>query len=131
MKTSIKHLLAATLITATASTAMASPHGERGEYRDCNSPKHAGFMGGRHNPKEMMAREFSADEIIILAQAKLLMKGNDNLKVGKVSETKTGFTVAIVTKDGSLVEKVELAPNGMPLEKYEHIKERMEKRGKH
>jgi hypothetical protein len=61
-------------------------------------------------------------------EARLIMKGNDNLKVGKVSSTRSGFEVSIVTRDDSLVEELELAKNGMPLKKYERLQERLEKR---
>ncbi|GAA5317421.1 MAG: hypothetical protein AseanaTS_26260 [Candidatus Pelagadaptatus aseana] len=134
MKKPMKYLLTATLITASATTALASSYDDKDEYRDCDSRKygkmmkhHGGFMGNPHNPREMMTREFNAEEINTLMQAKLLMRGNDNLKVGKIEPTPNGYTVAIVTRDNSLVEELELAPNGMPLKRFEHIKERMEK----
>jgi len=72
-----------------------------------------GLMGGRFDAK----RELTADQVRILAQAHLIRLGNDNLKVGKVTETKDkSYEVQIVTKDNSLVNVVEISrATGMPV----------------
>ncbi len=82
-------------------------------------------MKGMH-VKEQMDRSYSADEIRTLNEARLIMQGNPNVKVGNVTSTKDGYKVTIVTKDDSLVKEVELAKNGMQLERYNLIKERIE-----
>lgn len=123
-----KLLMISALVAAiSASSVFAMPGG-----KDCNQGfgmgKHGGPFKAHHmEPEEMLARELSKDQIRTLIEARLIMKGNDNLKVGKVSSTRTGFDVAIVTKDDSLVEELELAKNGMPLKKYERLQERLEK----
>ena len=80
-----------------------------------------GFKG-----KALLDKTYSAEEISVLQQARLIHKGNENLKLGSVKSSKTGYTVTIVTQDGSLVDTLELAPNGMPLERYNRLKERIE-----
>ena len=87
-----------------------------------------GMMG--KNFKEHMYSEFSANEIRTLNEARLIMQGNPNVKVGKVTSTKDGYNVTIVTKDNSLVKEMVLAKNGMPLERYNMIKERIEAKEK-
>ncbi|AMO54861.1 hypothetical protein [Endozoicomonas montiporae] len=77
---------------------------------------------------KMMAREFTADQIETLTEAKLIMRGNDNLKLGKVTSTDNGYNVTIVTQDNSLVEEQQLAKNGMPLDRFEKIQKRIEAR---
>ncbi|KEQ17602.1 hypothetical protein [Endozoicomonas numazuensis] len=102
------------------------------EHRDCGKKREQGFKGrfGKKNLKEYMAREFTADEIRTLASARLLMKGNSNVKVGEVKANDQGYTVSIVTKDDSLVKEWALAKNGMPLDRFERIQKRMEKKEK-
>ena len=78
----------------------------------------------------MLDKTYSAEEIGILQQARLIHKGNENLKLGSVKSSKTGYTVTIVTQEGSLVDTLELAPNGMPLEHYNRLKERIESKAK-
>ncbi|WP_263081740.1 hypothetical protein [Endozoicomonas sp. Mp262] len=94
---------------------------------------HQGQKGhhGRHGTrgpgmKEQMNRSYTADETRTLAEARLLRKGNPNLKVGEVIPTDNGYKLTIVTKDNSLVKERELAKNGMPLERYNAIKKRMD-----
>lgn len=126
-----KTLLIASILTASlaATPLMAEDHGcdrERGK-------KHHALdfgLGGKMNKKEMLEREFSSEQIRTLVEARLLMKGNENLKVGKISSAGDGYSVAIVTQDDSLVKELDLAANGMPKEMYEKIQKRMEKREK-
>ena len=101
--------------------------GERSEHR-----AKAGQRGhkGKHGQigKQMMAREFTADQIETLSKAKLIMRGNPNLKLGEVTSTDSGYKVTIVTQDNSLVEERKLARNGMPVEKFEQMQKRLERR---
>lgn len=130
-----KSLLIASLITASlAATPLLAEDrdSDKGCERGHKSRMHHdnfGF-GGKMSRKEMFEREFTADQIRTLMEARLLMKGNDNLKVGQISKDGDGFTVAIVTQDNSLVDELELAANGIPKEKYERIQKRMEERKK-
>ncbi|USE37106.1 hypothetical protein [Endozoicomonas sp. SCSIO W0465] len=129
-------LIATTLVTVlTASSAFAwwGDNG-RGDGRHCSEGNRSGqFMKGEHdkrgmmgnNVKEHMNREFSATEIRTLNEARLIMQGNPNVKVGKVTPTKDGFNVTIVTKDNSLVKEMGLAKNGMPLERYNMVRDRI------
>lgn len=131
MKTSViqtarlKQLLIATTATLILGSSVASAgHGDR----KCDGPRH-GFTGEKVDHKAMFKRRYDKQQIRVLAHARLIMQGNENLKIGKIKVTKTGFTVSIMTKDDSLVRKWKLAPNGMPLERYEHIKARMQEHG--
>ena len=134
-------LIATALVTVfTASSAFAWwGDNDRGDGRHCIEGNRSGqFMKGEHgkrgmrgkNFKEHMNREFSANEIRTLNEARLIMQGNPNVKVGKVTSTKDGYNVTIVTKDNSLVKEMVLAKNGMPLERYNMIKERIEAKEK-
>ena len=89
-------------------------------------------MGGKHGMKAMklekaLDRSYTAEEITILNQARLIRKGNPNIKVGKVTPTKDGYKVTIVTKDNSLVKELDLAKNGMPLERYKMLEKKFAK----
>lgn len=134
-------LIATALVTVfSASSAFAwwddNDSGDRKHCMESNRSSHA--MKGEHGKrgmkgkhfKEHMSREFSADEIRTLNEARLIMQGNPNVKVGKVTSTKDGYNVTIVTKDDSLVKAMDLAKNGMPLERYNMIKERIEAKEK-
>lgn len=103
--------------------------GEHSERRAKKGARGHGHKGPRGQiGHKVMEREFSADEITTLTQAKLIMRGNPNVKVGTVSNTDTGYTVTIVTQDDSLVEKREVAKNGLPLAQFEKMQKRMEMR---
>ena len=93
-------------------------HGKRGEH-------------GRHGMKglklkEHMSRSYTADQIRTLNEARLIRMGNPNVKVGQVTPTANGYKVTIVTKENSLVEELDLAKNGMPLERYNMMKKKMD-----
>ncbi len=85
-----------------------------------------GDLGGFKN---MENRELTAGQVRIVAEARLIMQGNDNVKIGDVKETSDGFTVSIVTiKSGDLVRTMELAKNGMPMKAMEGMEQRMKNR---
>ncbi|GAB3093157.1 hypothetical protein G8770_06175 [Aestuariicella hydrocarbonica] len=130
--TNKKALIMASVLTASLSTgyALAGGHKDGDCERGYKSGmmKHHGDFGGRMGHQDMMAREFTADQVRTLTEARLIMEGNPNIKVGKVTSTKTGYTVTIVTQDNSLVEEKEVAKNGMPLKMYEKMQERMKQR---
>lgn len=128
-----KSLIIASLLAATLSSGyvLAERGSDRGFDRqggfDRKAP-HSQMHHARKGGKELLEREFTADEIHTLNEARLIMHGNPNLKVGKVTSTKTGYDVTIVTKDNSLVETKQLAKNGMSLKAYEQAQERIAKR---
>ncbi|WP_439135009.1 hypothetical protein [Pseudomaricurvus sp.] len=130
-----KSLIIASLLAATMTSGFALA-GDRGGDRDGCDRSHgkmrdySGMMGSHKGMKDMMSREYTADQIQTLTEARLIMMGNPNLKVGKVTSTDSGYSVAIVTQDNSLVETKAVAKNGMPEEMYEKILERKEKREK-
>lgn len=113
-----KTLLSVTLIT----TALASTPLLAKDHRS-----HKGCEKAAKSQK-MLERTLTADQVWTLAEARLLKRGNDNLKVGSITENDDGFVMTIVTRDDSLVKEVELARNGMPKEKFERIQKRMKKR---
>lgn len=124
-----KSLIIASLLAATLSSGYVLA--DRDENRKGGWDKkasHSHMHHGRKGGKELMNREFTADQIRTLNEARLIMHGNPNLKVGKVNSTKTGYEVTIVTQDNSLVETKQLAKNGMSLEAHERAKERLAKR---
>ncbi|WP_211826205.1 hypothetical protein [Kistimonas asteriae] len=95
-----------------------------------NDGNHCGSRGyhkgmSDHHGKAMMEREYTADEIRTLMEARLLQRGNDNVEVGKVTATDEGYTVTIVTKNKKdLVRELELGKNGIPLKKLKMWEER-------
>jgi hypothetical protein len=130
-------LLVSALVSAllASGTALALDSGKDGrkncDHRGPGSElrrDHHGFGPGKMDRKEMLQRKFSADEVRTLVSARLLMRGNDNLQVGEIKATDNGYDVQIVTKDNSLVEELQLAPNAMPLKMYEKIQERLQQR---
>lgn len=96
-------------------------HNRQAQYEKGN--KHFSMGRGMHH-KGMLERSFNTDEIRTLMSARLLMQGNENLKVGSITPADEGFTVDIVTQEGSLVKAVKLAPNAMPVELYEKMQRR-------
>lgn len=133
-------LIATALVTvlsvSTASSAFAWwGEGDKGHNNNCGTENRSSHSEkGNHGKRgmkgmhfqEQMDRSYSADEIRTLNEARLIMQGNPNVKVGNITSTKDGYKVTIVTKDDSLVKEMELAKNGMPLERYNTIKERIE-----
>ncbi|MCW7554807.1 hypothetical protein NX722_19720 [Endozoicomonas gorgoniicola] len=133
-KTSIA-FIAAGLIAITSAFAW------YGETQDSEGHEHRSehcMKGGRHHGYKMgkrgwaghkiMEREFTADQIGTLTKARLIMRGNENLKLGKVTSTENGYNVTIVTQDNSLVKEQQLAKNGMPVKKFERLQKRIEAR---
>lgn len=103
-------------------------HANQGE-RKAKKAGHRGHKGKRGQAgHKVMEREFTADQIETLTKAKLIMRGNENLKLGKVTSTENGYSVTIVTQDNSLVKEQQLAKNGMPVEKFERLQKRIEAR---
>jgi len=68
------------------------------------------MMGGHgHGQMQPLRRDLTADEVKHMMEHRIAWAGNPNLKVGEVTE-KDGdiIEVEIVTKDGSLVQKIEI-----------------------
>ncbi len=127
-----KLLLVSALVAGLSAGAVYAERGDQDCGRGFNKwGPEAGMMGHKHNPRDMLERELSKDQVRTLVEARLIMKGNENLKVGKVSSSRDGFKVDIVTRDDSLVEELALAKNGMPLKMFEHIQRRVDKRNAH
>ena len=63
----------------------------------------------KHGPKHKRDLNLTAEKVKILVSARLIMHGNDRLKVGNVVETEDDtFIVDIVTVDNSLVRQIEI-----------------------
>ncbi len=136
-----RHTLAITALVTALSTASAfawqgDNKGDSGNsgnngsrFQHCETSMGSGnynHMGGWHGNKTMkrgkaLDRSYTAEEIKTLSEARLIRRGNPNIKVGKVTPTKDGYKVTIVTKDNSLVKELDLAKNGMPLEHYKRL----------
>lgn len=71
---------------------------------------------GRFQQKDL---NLSADQVKTLMEARFIMRGDDRLKVGKVTEKDdTSYLVQIVTVDNSLVREIEVDRNtGRPVGK--------------
>ncbi len=95
----------------------------RGGYCDqgrMQNQKSMQFKGNRQfGGRQQKDLNLSADQAKTLMQARLIMRGNDRLKVGKVTEKDdTSYLVQIVTVDDSLVREVEIDRNtGRPVGK--------------
>lgn len=115
--TAISIVVAATGFTALAATAGWGDHRgncERGDFRGGPSMmmKHMGKQG-RFADRDL---NLTAEEAKTLVEARLIMKGNDRLKVGQVTESdQETYLVDIVTVDNSLVRQIEVdRDNGLP-----------------
>lgn len=110
------------IVAATGLTALGASAGW-GDYRgNCDRAE----MGDRHTM--MMKRmkksglmadrdlNLTSDEARTLVEARLIMRGNDRLKVGQVSEKdEETYLIDIVTVDDSLVRQIEVdRDNGLP-----------------
>ncbi len=115
--TAVSAIVAATGFTALTATAGWGNHRgncERAEFRGGPSMmmKQMGKRG-RFADREL---NLTAAEAKTLVEARLIMKGNDRLKVGQVTEgDQKTYLVDIVTVDNSLVRQVEVdRNNGLP-----------------
>ena len=115
--TAISVVVATTGFTALAATAGWGDHRgncERGDFRGDPSMmmKHMGKQGGFAD-RDL---NLTAEEAKTLVEARLIMKGNDRLKVGQVTESdQKTYLVDIVTVDNSLVRQIEVdRENGLP-----------------
>lgn len=68
------------------------------------------MMGGYgHGQMEPLRRDLTADEVKHMMEHRVAWAGNPNLKVGEVTEKDDDtIEVEIVTKNGSLVQKIEI-----------------------
>ena len=75
------------------------------------------FRGGKGGRFANVDRNLTAEDIRTLAEARMIMRGNDNLKVGEVTKASDDtYKVTIVTKDDSLVREVEVSrKTGFPV----------------
>lgn len=131
MTTFRKSLLTATLLTAalTAGTAYAKEGRSDKDCKRYHAAKHeAGHRGKGMDRKAMLEREFSAEQIRTLTEARLIMKGDADHKVGKIDSNDKGYTIAIVNQKGELVEERQVAKNGVSIEKLERMQKRMQER---
>lgn len=102
-----------TAITVTAAAiglgaANASGWGERCDRfeRGAQGPG-AHAMMFQHRGKQRADLDLTAEQVKTLAEARLIMRGNERLKVGEVTEQdENTYLVQIVTVDGSLVQEV-------------------------
>jgi len=91
--------------------------GQHGQMMGMGSGNHMGKHMGRHmgyGKGFNMDRELdlSAAEVQTLIEARMIMHGNDRLKVGKVSQKDDQtYVVDIVTVDDSLVRQIEVDKN--------------------
>ena len=89
--------------------------GHQGQMMGSNMESHMkGQMGG-HMGGIDRALDLSAGEVKTLIEARLIMRGNDRLKVGKITQKDDQtYLVDIVTVDDSLVRQIEVDKNKGP-----------------
>lgn len=108
--TVVSAIVATTGLFAAGATAGWGEHREyceRGEAR--GGPAMMMKRMGKHGPFSDRDLDLSAEEARTLVEARLIMRGNDRLKVGKVSEKDSDtYLVDIVTVDESLVRQIEI-----------------------
>lgn len=121
-KISAISLIAATTglaaIGATASWGEREGYGPGGEY--CERGEY-GMKGSHHKSMkkqrfEQRELDLSAEQARTLVSARLIMQGNDRLKVGEVkAKDDDSYVVDITTVEGSLVRQVEVdREKGLP-----------------
>ena len=117
----ISKMAAITLVIATTGLTSANASASwEGKGEACQRGKHAesGMQMKMHKKMhhQKPALNLTADQAKTLVSAKLIMKGNDRLTVGEVTEKDSDtFIVNIVTVDNSLVKQVEVDKNkGLP-----------------
>jgi hypothetical protein len=116
--TIISAVIASSGMLALASSADAGWGGQRG-YCDRSGMNGApSMMQGRGKSGPAMDRELdlTAEEAKTLVAARLIMRGNDRLKVGQVTQKdEDTYLVDVVTVDNSLVRQVAVdRDNGLP-----------------
>ncbi len=115
-----------TVISVVVAAAGLAAVGANADWKE--QRRHCGYAGkaggppmqltqkGRHGRVAEPNLDLSAEQAKTLVEAKLIMRGNDRLKVGQVAEKdKNSYVVDIVTVDDSLVHQVEVdRDNGLP-----------------
>lgn len=107
-----------TAVTVVAAAGLAAV-GATASWGEGRGP--CGSSEGRGNPAMMMKHmgkrgrfaerdlDLTADEAKTLVEARLIMRGNDRLKVGKVTQKDDDtYLVDVITVDDSLVRQVEI-----------------------
>ena len=116
--TIISAVVATSGVLAVASAADAGWGGQRGNCDRGGMYGEPGMMKGKGKAGRVMDRDLdlTSDEARTLVEARLIMRGNDRVKVGQVVEKdEDTYLVDIVTVDNSLVRQVEVdRDNGLP-----------------
>lgn len=110
---------AITLVTAAIGLTTVGAIADRGEYRGfCDGEGRQAMMhkmhkGGRFADRDL---DLTAEQVKTLVEAKLIMSGNDRLKVGQITQKDDDtYVVDIVTVDDSLVRQIEIdRDQGLP-----------------
>lgn len=106
-------ITALTLIMAASGVAATAAYADRDRFESksshCAHSEHKGSSGKMHHHRAEKDLNLSADQAKTLVEARLIMRGNERLKAGKVSkkDDKT-YLVQVVTVDDSLVREVEV-----------------------
>jgi uncharacterized protein YpmB len=83
--------------------------GTRGDYGSGMMGR--GMMGNQGYPSAQQARPLTEDDARAMVENYLRTLKNPNLKIGKIKQSRNAFEVDIVTKDGSLVDKIDVSKN--------------------
>ena len=94
-------------VILTLGTLAAQPGGGQGQGQGQGGGWYCPWMGSRGGPPVAQpGKPLSADQAKAMVEQQL--SGNPNLKVGKVTEKDDAYEVEIVTKEGSLVDKLQV-----------------------
>ena len=122
MNKAAKYTVISVVVAAAGLAAAGANAGWKEHRRHCDFADQTGgsamAMTQKGRPGRFADRDLnlSADEAKTLVEARLIMRGNDRLKVGQVAEKdQDTYLVDIVTVDDSLVRQVEVDhDNGLP-----------------
>lgn len=118
MKKLVK-VTALTLIVVASGVAATSVYADRDRFESksahCERFDHKGYPG-KMDKRADRNLNLNAEQAQILVEARLIMRGNERLKVGKVTQKNDQtYSVQIVTVDDSLVREVEVdRQKGLP-----------------
>ncbi len=112
----IAKITTATLVVVAAGATAFTASAGWGKHRDhCDHDRHGYGMEyeGKRGFFGKPDLDLSAEQVQTLVEAKMILRGNDRLKVGQVREKDDNtYLVDIVTVDDSLVKQIEIERDG-------------------
>ena len=85
------------------------------DANNSDSANNSNYENNKVN-NQRFSRELTAKQVKTLAEAKLIKRGSDYVKVGDITTTENGYDLSIVTKkSGDTLRVIHLDSNGQPL----------------